>query len=104
MKISKNKLTASQAAELINILQARFEKNKNRHKGIEWNKVQAKLEASPAKLWSLNEMEMTGGEPDVVGIDKKTNEYIFLRLLPRNTQRPPQHLLRPRSAGIKKGA
>jgi hypothetical protein len=77
MKISKNKLTASQAAELINILQARFEKNKNRHKGIEWNKVQAKLEASPAKLWSLNEMEMTGGEPDVVGIDKKTNEYIF---------------------------
>lgn len=77
MKTSKNKLTASQAAELINILQARFEKNKNRHKGIEWNKVQAKLEASPGKLWSLNEMEMTGGEPDVVGIDKKTNEYIF---------------------------
>jgi hypothetical protein len=77
MKTSKNKLTASQGAELLSILQARFEKNKNRHKGIEWNKVQAKLEASPAKLWSLNEMEMTGGEPDVVGIDKKTNEYIF---------------------------
>ena len=54
-----------------------MKKNKNRHKGIEWDKVQAKLEASPGKLWSLNEMEMTGGEPDVVGIDKKTNEYIF---------------------------
>ena len=77
MKTSKNKLTASQAAELINILHARFEKNKNRHKDIEWNKVQAKLEASPGKLWSLNEMEMTGGEPDVVSIDKKTGEYIF---------------------------
>ena len=77
MKTSKNKLTASQAAELISILQTRFEKNKNRHKGIEWNKVQAKLEASPGKLWSLNEMEISGGEPDVVGIDKKTNEYIF---------------------------
>ncbi len=77
MKTGKNKLTASQVKELLNILQFRFEKNRNRHKGIEWNKVQAKLEASPGKLWSLNEMEMTGGEPDVVDIDKKTNEYIF---------------------------
>lgn len=77
MRTSKNKLTSSQAAELLNILQVRFEKNKNRHTGIEWNKVQARLEASPRKLWSLNEMEITGGEPDIVGIDKKTNEYFF---------------------------
>src|SRR5437899_11818954 len=55
----------------------RFKKNKNKHKGIEWHKVQAKLEASTKKLWSLNEMQRTGGEPDVVGHDKKTGEYIF---------------------------
>jgi hypothetical protein len=58
-------------------LQARFEKNMNRHQGLEWAKVQAKLEANAEKLWSLNEMERTGGEPDVVGHDKKTGEYIF---------------------------
>jgi hypothetical protein len=58
-------------------LKARFEKSPNRHKGVEWAKVQAKLEASPEKLWSLNEMERTGGEPDVVGHDKKSGEYIF---------------------------
>ena len=58
-------------------LKARFEKNMNRHKGLEWAKVQAKLEANAEKLWSLNEMERTGGEPDVVGHDKKTGEYIF---------------------------
>jgi hypothetical protein len=58
-------------------LKARFEKNMNRHKGLEWSKVQAKLETNPAKLWCLNEMEGTGGEPDVVGYDKKTGEYIF---------------------------
>jgi hypothetical protein len=58
-------------------LKARFEKNMNRHKGLEWAKVQAKLEANPEKLWSLYEMERTGGEPDVVGYDKKTGEYIF---------------------------
>lgn len=74
---SKKALPSKQKDELIGILKARFEKNKNRHKGIEWAKVQAKLEASPQKLWSLNEMEMTGGEPDVVGYDKKTGEYIF---------------------------
>lgn len=73
----KQKLAASQAEELLGILKARFEKNIKRHKGIEWTSVQAKLEANPAKLWSLNEMEMTGGEPDVVGQDKKTGEYIF---------------------------
>jgi hypothetical protein len=78
MKNTKNKLPASQAEELIGILKARFNKHKTRHKGIDWDQVQARLEAHPAKLWSLNEMEMTGGEPDVVGHDKKTGEYIFL--------------------------
>jgi hypothetical protein len=63
--------------ELLNILKTRFEQNMNRHKGLEWPKVQAKLEANPEKLWSLQEMERTGGEPDVVGQDKKTGEYIF---------------------------
>lgn len=77
MKSNKNKLSASQNEELINILKTRFEKNIKRHKGIEWAKVQAKLVADPAKLWILNEMEITGGEPDVVGFDKKTGEYIF---------------------------
>jgi hypothetical protein len=70
-------LPASQHDKLIQILKVRFEKHKSRHKGIEWAKVQAKLEASAGKLWSLNEMEMTGGEPDVVGFDKKAGEYIF---------------------------
>lgn len=74
---AKNKLSASQAAVLLNTLQVRFEKNKSRHKNIEWSKVQLKLAADPGKLWSLNEMEMTGGEPDVVVFDKKTGEYIF---------------------------
>ena len=71
----KKELSAEQAAELLRILQTRFEKNPNRHKGIEWAKVQAKLEAAPEKLWSLNEMERTGGEPDVVGQDK--DDYLF---------------------------
>lgn len=70
-------LTKEQSKELITILKARFEKNKNRHKGLEWAEVQEKLEANPAKLWSLEEMESTGGEPDVVGYDKKSGEYIF---------------------------
>lgn len=74
---SKKTLSPAQAKELLQILKARFEKNKARHKGIDWDKVQAKLEAHPAKLWSLNEMEITNGEPDVVGYDKKTGEYIF---------------------------
>lgn len=74
---AKNRLSASQAAALLNTLQVRFEKNKSRHKNIEWSKVQLKLAADPGKLWSLNEMEMTGGEPDVVVFDKKTGEYIF---------------------------
>src|SRR5438094_9063626 len=74
---SNKKLLPEQREELLRALKARFEKNMNRHKGLEWLKVQAKLEANADKLWSLNEMERTGGEPDVVGHDKKTGEYIF---------------------------
>src|SRR3981081_517756 len=73
----KKDLSPEQRAELLRALKARFEKNMNRHKGLEWDKAQAKLEANAEKLWSLNEMERTGGEPDVVGHDKKTGEYIF---------------------------
>ena len=69
--------TAKQREELLGALKARFESNMNRHRGLEWANVQAKLEASPEKLWSLNEMERTGGEPDVVGHDNKTGEYVF---------------------------
>src|SRR3972149_4659379 len=74
---NKKKLSPEQREELLRALKARFEKNMNRHKGLEWAKVQAKLEANTKKLWSLNEMERTGGEPDVVGHDNKTGEYIF---------------------------
>jgi hypothetical protein len=74
---NKKELSPGQREELLRALKARFEKNMNRHKGLEWAKVQAKLEANTEKLWSLNEMERTGGEPDVVGHDKKTGEYIF---------------------------
>jgi Protein of unknown function (DUF4256) len=70
-------LSKKQRDELLRTLQARFEKNLNRHEGLEWSKVQAKLEADAEKLWSLNEMERTGGEPDIVGLDRKTGEYIF---------------------------
>ncbi|TFG97819.1 DUF4256 domain-containing protein [Candidatus Thorarchaeota archaeon] len=70
-------LSPEQREELLRVLKARFEKNMNRHKGLAWAKVQAKLEANTVKLWSLNEMEKTDGEPDVVGHDKKTGEYIF---------------------------
>lgn len=74
---TQKKLSADQVTALLQLLKERFEKNKNRHKGIDWNKVQERLEAHPAKLWSLEEMENTGGEPDVVGLDKKSGEYIF---------------------------
>lgn len=74
---SKKELPAKQSEELLKVLKSRFEKNTNRHKGIKWEKVQAKLKANTGKLWSLHEMERTGGEPDVVGYDKKTGEYIF---------------------------
>lgn len=70
-------LSNKQREEILRTLQARFEKNSNRHKGLEWTKVQAKLEAYAETLWSLNEMERTGGEPDVVGHDRETGEYIF---------------------------
>ena len=70
-------LSPKRSEELLSALKARFEKNMDRHQGLEWTKVQTKLEANPEKLWSLNEMERTGGEPDVVGHDKKTGEYTF---------------------------
>src|ERR1700732_1245207 len=74
---NKKGFSPERRKELLSALQARFEKNMNRHKGLEWDKVQAKLEANAEKLWSLNEIERTGGEPDVVGQDKRTGEYIF---------------------------
>ena len=77
MKSNKKKLSPEQRDELLKTLKTRFEKNMNRHKGLEWAKVQAKLDAKPEKLWSLDDMEVTGGEPDVIGYDKKTDEYIF---------------------------
>ena len=73
----KKGLSPEQREELLNVLKVRFEKHKNRHKDLEWANVQAKLEANPEKLWSLNEMESTGGEPDVVDYDTQTGEYIF---------------------------
>jgi Protein of unknown function (DUF4256) len=77
IKGNKKELSPEQREELLRALKARFEKNMSRHKGLDWAKVQAKLEAGSEKMWSLNEMERTGGEPDVVGHDKKTGEYIF---------------------------
>jgi hypothetical protein len=78
MKTKSNAaLNAKQKDELLKTLKARFELNMARHQGLDWAKVQAKLDANPAKLWSLSEMERTGGEPDVVGHDQKTGEYIF---------------------------
>src|SRR5438874_9387503 len=77
-------LSKSQREEILSTLKARFEKNMNRHKGLEWIEVQAKLEAKAEKLWSLNEMERTGGEPDVVGHDKKTGEYTFYDCSPES--------------------
>jgi hypothetical protein len=77
MNNTKKQLSPEQATTLLNTLRARFEKAAHRHKGIDWDKLQAKLEASKEKLWSLQEMENTGGEPDLVGYDKKSGEYIF---------------------------
>jgi hypothetical protein len=77
VKSTKKKLSSDEREELLLALRARFEKNMKRHKGIEWAKVEAKLGENTEKLWSLNEMEITGGEPDVVGHDKKTGDYIF---------------------------
>src|SRR5438034_1316354 len=81
---NKKGLSPEQCEQLLRALKARFEKNMNRHKGLEWAKIQATLEANTEKLWSLNEMERTGGEPDVVGHDKKTGEYIFFDCSPES--------------------
>ena len=80
----KKELFATRREELLTVLKARFEKNMSRHKGLEWAKVRARLEANPEKLWSLNEMDSTGGEPDVVGHDKKTGEYVFYDCSPES--------------------
>ena len=82
--MSNATLSKKQSEELLRTLKARFEKNMNRHKGLEWAQAQAKLEANAEKLWSLSEMEKTGGEPDVVGLDKKTGEYIFYDCSPES--------------------
>jgi hypothetical protein len=80
----KNKLSSKESEELLKILKARFEKNMNRHKGIDWAKVKDRIEANAEKLYSLYQMEQTGGEPDVVGYDKKTGEYIFYDCSPES--------------------
>jgi hypothetical protein len=82
MKSAGKELSLEQGEKLLNALNARFERNRNRHEGIEWVNVKAKLEANPAKLWSIQEMERTGGEPDVVGQDGKTGQFIFLDCSP----------------------
>jgi hypothetical protein len=82
--MSNLSLSKKHREELVQALRARFEKNPNRHRGLEWPRVQAKLEANAEKLWSLKEMERTGGEPDVVGQDKKTDEYIFYDCSPES--------------------
>jgi hypothetical protein len=83
-KSNKKEMPPRQRKELLQVLKDRFEKNMDRHKGLEWVKVQAKLEANAEKLWSLNEMERTGGEPDVVGHDKMAGEYIFYDCSPES--------------------
>ncbi len=77
MNKDKRELSPAERAELISVLKARFESNRKRHEGLEWDKLEERLVAKPEKLWSLNEMEITGGEPDVVDLDPKTGEYIF---------------------------
>ena len=84
MKKGKSQLSPEQQEKLLEILKTRFEKNMNRHNGLEWEKVQAKLETNTEKLWSLYEMERTGGEPDVVGFDKETGEFIFYDCSPES--------------------
>jgi hypothetical protein len=84
LKRNKKELPREQREEVLRALKARFERNMNRHEGLEWANVQGKLEANPEKLWSINEMERTGGEPDAVGHDKKTGEYIFYDCSPES--------------------
>ncbi|MCD1118164.1 DUF4256 domain-containing protein [Chryseobacterium turcicum] len=74
---AKKLISAQESTELLNTLKKRFEKNKKRHEKLDWSKIEEKLNSNPAKLWSLNEMEISGGEPDVVDYDEKTNEYLF---------------------------
>jgi hypothetical protein len=81
---NKKELSVKQRDELLDVLKARFEKNKTRHKGLDWARAEAKLKQAPAKLWSLNEMEKTGGEPDIVGYDKKSGEFIFYDCSPES--------------------
>lgn len=81
---NNKELSAEHRQELIRVLKTRFEKNMSRHKGIDWAKVQAKLEAKAEKLWSLDEMEVSGGEPDVIGYDEKTGEYLFCDCAPES--------------------
>ena len=83
-KSKKRELSLKQREDLLRVLKARFEKHLQRHKGIEWEKVHVKLESHPEKLWSLQEMERSGGEPDIVGQDKKTGEYIFYDCAPES--------------------
>lgn len=78
MKTTKKKLSAEERKDLLAALKSRFEKNVNRHKGITWSAVEERLDAHPEKLWSLNQMEKTDGEPDVIGFDKKSGEFIFM--------------------------
>ena len=79
---NRNKLSAKESEQILEVLKTRFEKNMSRHKGIEWAKVRGRIDANPDKLWSLNEMERTGGEPDVVGHDKKTGAFVFYDCAP----------------------
>lgn len=82
--VNKKKLTPAQTEALLKTLKTRFEKNMRRHKGLSWEKVQERIGAHPAKLWSLNEMEETGGEPDVIGFDKATGAFIFCDCAPES--------------------
>ena len=84
MNRKKQKLSPKESDELLKILKSRFEKNMNRHKGLNWKKIAEKLDKNPEKLWSLDEMELTGGEPDVVGFDKNADEYIFYDCSPES--------------------
>ncbi|MBL7914361.1 MAG: DUF4256 domain-containing protein [Bacteroidia bacterium] len=83
-KSPKKELSSKLQDELLILLKQRFDKNKDRHKGLDWAKVEARLKGNPSKLWSLNEMERTGGEPDVVGFDKKSGEYLFVDCSPES--------------------
>jgi hypothetical protein len=97
---TRQQLPREQRGALLRTLKARFEKNMNRHHGLQWPAVQARLEANPEKLWSLHEMERTGGEPDVVGHDKKNGEYVFYDCSAEspNTPAPASRFLRAASS------